>query len=491
MVFSSHIFIYYFLPAALLGYYALAKAPQRRRNFWLILTGYIFYGWAEPRFTLLMFLTTSIDWLMSLIIAHNTWHVWRVWHQPVQKLIRSEPRTSLQRRAITMSILSNLLALGFFKYFNFGVDTYNALTHAIGLGHLQWDTFFRVVLPLGISFYTFQALSYTIDVYRGEAEAMANFIDFSCFVSMFPHLVAGPILKFSFLADQLKHRTLTLDKFARGVAFFSLGLTKKILLANPCGKIADIAFDAGSIRTLESWFGSIAYAFQIYFDFSGYSDMAIGLGLMLGFVFAKNFDSPYRSESITDFWRRWHISLSTWLREYLYIPLGGSRRGPVRTYVNLVATMLLGGLWHGASWNFVVWGGIHGGMLAFERSQGRESFYHNLPKLLRVGLTFTIVLIGWVFFRAPNLERAFAYLASMFGLSHAQPAADLLAGIVYKPYYIISIAIAAAVVWAGKQTWDWTQQMTLPKAAVCCGLGWLALAVMATQEYNPFIYFIF
>src|SRR6202043_3425591 len=196
-----------------------------------------------------------------------------------------------------------------------------------GLSHFQWNTFFRVVLPLGISFYTFQALSYTIDVYRVEAEARANFIDFSC----------GP--------------------------------NKKILPANPCGKIADIAFDAGSIKTLESWFGSIAYAFQIYFDFSGYSDMAIGLGLILGFVFAKNFDSPYRSESITDFWRRWHISLSTWLREYLYVPLGGNRKGARRTYLNLIVTMLLGGLWHGASWNFVLWGGLHGGMLAFERRQ--------------------------------------------------------------------------------------------------------------------------
>ena len=219
--------------------------------------------------------------------------------------------------------------------------------------------------------------------------------------------------------------------------------------------------------------------------------MAIGLGLMLGFVFAKNFDSPYRSESITDFWRRWHISLSTWLREYLYIPLGGNQRGRLRTYVNLIATMLLGGLWHGASWNFVVWGGIHGGMLAFERSQGREGLYHNLPRPLRIVLTFTIVLIGWVFFRAPNLGRAVGYLGSMFGLGHPQASADLLAGLVYKPYYLISVAIAAIVVWAGKQTWDWTQQMTLPKTAVCCGLGWLALAVMATQEYNPFIYFIF
>jgi alginate O-acetyltransferase complex protein AlgI len=491
VVFSSHIFIYYFLPGALLGYYALGKTPQRWRNFWLILTGYTFYGWAEPRFTVLMFATTSIDWLMSLVIAHNAWRVWRVWHHPAPKLVRGNPRTRLQRRAITISILSNLIALGFFKYFNFGVDQYNDVVHALGLGHLQWNTFFRVVLPLGISFYTFQALSYTIDVYRGEAEMMSNFIDFSCFVSMFPHLVAGPILKFSFLADQLKHRTLTFDKFARGVAFFSLGLAKKILLANPCGKIADIAFDAGTIKMIDSWFGSIAYAFQIYFDFSGYSDMAIGLGLMLGFVFAKNFDSPYRSESITDFWRRWHISLSTWLREYLYIPLGGSRGTSFQTYRNLILTMLLGGLWHGASWNYIVWGGIHGSVLAFERSRGRESFYHNLPRPLRIALTFVIVLIAWVFFRAPNLGRALTYLATMFGFGHTQPAANLVAGIVYKPYYILSIAIAAIVVWLGKQTWDWTQQITWSKAVACCGLASLALAVMATQEYNPFIYFIF
>src|SRR5947209_5226775 len=372
MVFSSHIFVYYFLPLALLGYYLLARAPQRWRNFWLILTGYTFYGWAEPRFMPLMFATTFVDWLVSLVIAHDTWRFWTVLRKPVKQLPHRGPRSRTQRRAILVSVLLNLATLGFFKYFNFGIESYNGLVQALGLQHAQFDTFFRVVLPLGISFYTFQALSYTIDVYRGEAEAMSNFIDFSCFVSMFPHLVAGPILKFSFLADQMKHRRLTSDKFARGVAFFMLGLAKKILLANPCGKIADVAFNSATIHTLDSWFGSVAYAFQIYFDFSGYSDMAIGLGLMLGFVFAKNFDSPYRSESITDFWRRWHISLSTWLREYPYIPLGGNQCGRARTYANLIITMLLGGLWHGASWNFVIWGGLHGGMLAFERSQGRE-----------------------------------------------------------------------------------------------------------------------
>jgi alginate O-acetyltransferase complex protein AlgI len=491
MVFSSHIFIWYFLPLALLGYYALWLAPQRCRNLWLVVTGYIFYGWAGPRFMVLMFATTSIDWLVSLVIAHNDWRVWRFLHRPVNALIRGASRTMTQRTALTISIALNLAVLGFFKYFNFGVESYNGLVQSLGIGQLQWQTSLHVVLPLGISFYTFQALSYTIDVYRGDAEAMANFIDFSCFVSMFPHLVAGPILKFSFLADQLKCRTLTADKFARGIAFFTLGLAKKILLANPCGKIADTAFGANSIGSLDAWFGAIAYAFQIYFDFSGYSDMAIGLGLMLGFIFAKNFDSPYQAESMTDFWRRWHISLSTWLREYLYIPLGGNRRGVVRTYLNLIATMLLGGLWHGASWNFVIWGGIHGGMLAFERSQGRESFYQKLPKSVRVALTFLIVLLGWIFFRASTLPRAVGYLASMLGLGPSPRGAALLSGIVYQPYYLLTIAVAALVVWTGPQTWDWTHRLTVPKVAACFALAWLSLTVLAAQAFNPFIYFIF
>jgi len=491
MVFSSHIFVYYFLPFTLLVYYALWPARQRWRNLWLVVAGYIFYGWAEPRFMPLMFATTGLDWLMSIVIAHNTWRVWRVWHKPATALAHHAARTQTQHLAITISVCANLIVLGFFKYFNFGVETYNEIARTFGASAWQWETFFRVVLPLGISFYTFQAMSYTIDVYRGEAEAMTNFVDFSCFVSMPPHLVAGPILKFSFLAEQMKNRTLTSDKFARGVAFFTLGLAKKILLANPCGKIADVTFGAGSVGTLDSWCGSIAYAFQIYFDFSGYSDMAIGLGLMFGFVFAKNFDSPYRAESITDFWRRWHISLSTWLREYLYIPLGGNRRGLPRTYANLIVTMLLGGLWHGASWNFVIWGGMHGGMLAFERSQGREGFYHNLPKPVRIAVTFVVVLFAWVFFRARDLTHAFHYLGSMFGVRDALPGSALLSGIIYKPYYLISLGLAALIVWAGRQTWEWTQRLTVPKAAICFGLAWLALVTLATQEYNPFIYFIF
>ncbi|MCC6445761.1 MAG: MBOAT family protein [Armatimonadetes bacterium] len=490
MVFSSHIFIYYFLPAALLLYYGLYRAPQRARNLALTILGYIFYGWANPKFIFLMFATTFVDWLLSLVIVADSWRVWRLGKGPVETLDKG-PRSRVQRQAVIASVVSNLTMLGFFKYFNFGVESYNDLMALLGLGHLRWERFFQVALPLGISFYTFQSLSYIIDVYRGDARAMRNFVDFSCFVSMFPHLVAGPILKFSYLAEQLERRTLTADKFARGVAFFSLGMGKKILLANPCGKLADLTFGAGSVGTLDAWYGAVAYAFQIYFDFSGYSDMAIGLGLMLGFAFARNFDRPYLSESVTEFWRRWHISLSTWLREYLYIPLGGNRKGKARTYVNLFLTMLLGGLWHGAAWNYVLWGALHGGMLAVERARGRNSAYHALPRAMRIAFTFLVVLVSWIFFRAQDLHSAVAYLGSMAGLGHAQPGADLLGGILYQPYYLLSMGAAVIVVWVCRDTWEWTQRLTWRKAAICLPMFWLSLAVLATQEYNPFIYFIF
>jgi alginate O-acetyltransferase complex protein AlgI len=340
------------------------------------------------------------------------------------------------------SVLSNIGLLAFFKYFNFATENYDALVAWLGLPDLQLEVAFRVTLPLGISFYTFQSLSYTIDVYRGRATAIRSLVDFACYVSMFPQLVAGPIVRFTEVADQLRTRTHTITKFARGAAFFSLGLAKKVLLANPCGKVADLAFDAGGLTVVDAWYGVIAYAFQIYFDFSGYSDMAIGLGLMLGFVFPKNFDSPYRSQSITEFWHRWHISLSTWLRDYLYVPLGGNRKGPRRTYVNLAIVMLLGGLWHGAAWNFVVWGGLHGLLLAVERFRGKASFYAGVPAPLRVALTFAVVLVTWVFFRAPDLPSAMRYLGHMAGIVAAHDGAPLLAGVVYQPYYFGTMLVS-------------------------------------------------
>jgi alginate O-acetyltransferase complex protein AlgI len=490
MVFSSYLFLFYFLPVALAGYYLLARCGNRTLNYSLIFFGYLFYGWANPKFIFLMAATTVVDWLASVIIAHGTWKLWKVWREPVEPLPRGGLRNRSQRWAILLSVVTNLLSLGFFKYYHFGIDSYNALVASLGWPQAQWESTLQVVLPLGISFYTFQSLSYTIDVYRGDARAMKHFGDFSCFVSMYPHLVAGPILQFSFLAEQLENRRHTLDKFARGVAMFSLGLGKKVLLANPCGKVADTVFDAAGPALVDAWYGLVAYAFQIYFDFSGYSDMAIGLGLMLGFIFAKNFDSPYRSESLTDFWRRWHISLSSWLRDYLYVPLGGNRKGEARTYLNLILVMVLGGLWHGASANFLIWGGIHGGWLALERSMGRRSLYASLPKLLRMVVTFAVVCLAWVFFRASDLPSALRYLGSLFG-SGAAENAQLIRGLIGQPYYLLSFAVAAAVVWLMPQSWDLTRRMTWPKVLLVFTVLAGALAMLFAQSYNPFIYFIF
>jgi len=481
LVFSSYLFLFYFLPVALLLYYA---APRRLKHLILTALSYLFYGWANPLFVPLLLFSTLTDYLCGLYMAH----VRGPGSGPHAATSAVERRA---RRALAVSLCTNLGLLGFFKYFNFGIDNINALALWTGLDGLRLDTALRVTLPLGISFYTFQSMSYAWDVFRGRATAIRSFIDFACFVSMFPQLVAGPIIRFSEVADQLRERTYTMAKFARGVAFFSVGLAKKVLLANPCGKIADLAFDAGSLTVLDAWYGITAYAFQIYFDFSGYSDMAIGLGLMLGFVFPKNFDSPYISQSITEFWRRWHISLSTWLRDYLYVPLGGNRKGPLRTYVNLFIVMLLGGLWHGASWNFVVWGGIHGSFLAFERMQGKTAPYWRLPAPLRVALTFVVVLITWVYFRAADLPAAGRYLSSMFALADVPGTAHLLAGIVYQPYYLLTFVAAAIVTWACPQTWDWSRTITAPKAVAVAAAFVMAAVMLTTQAFNPFIYFIF
>lgn len=485
MVFSSYIFIFYFLPLSLLLYYPI---PSRAgRHLLLTLVSYVFYGWANPKFIVLMFVSTLIDYIAGLTQAYDGFRGWR---GPAPQLERGGPRTRTQRVALVTSICMNLGLLGFFKYFNFAVDNYHGMLQWLGLGH-QVDAVLRVTLPLGISFYTFQSMSYAIDVYRGETRAMRSFNDYFCFVAMYQQLVAGPIVRFSEIADQLQGHTHTIDKFARGVALFSLGLAMKVLLANPCGKIADTVWNAGPVGVLDAWYGLVAYAFQIYFDFAGYSEMAIGLGLLLGFVFAKNFETPYRAESLTDFWRRWHISLSTWLRDYLYIPLGGNRLGEARTYFNLLLTMLLGGLWHGASWNFLIWGGIHGGMLAFERAAGENSPLLRLPRPLRVTFTFMVVLLSWVFFRAADLPGAVSYLGSLVGSTQRQAGADLNAGVLYQPYYLLSFGIAAVVVWTAPTVWEWTQRLTPPRIALCYSALWLSLIILMTQAYNPFIYFIF
>jgi alginate O-acetyltransferase complex protein AlgI len=461
----------------------------------LTLASYAFYGWSNPAFMGLMLFSTLVDYLCGLAIAGRLGAaLGRGRGTPIERLAPlpgAGPRTRGQRVAVAVSVVTNLGLLGFFKYFNFAVDSYDGLLEAVGLGGLAIGSVLRVALPLGISFYTFQSMSYTIDVYRGQSAALARFVDFACYVSMFPQLVAGPIIRFSEVADQLAERRHTLEKFARGVSFFALGMAKKVLLANPCGQVADAAFAAGSLGPLDAWYGVVAYAFQIYFDFSGYSDMAIGLGLMLGFVFPKNFDSPYRAESITDFWRRWHISLSTWLRDYLYVPLGGSRKGPARTYVNLALVMLLGGLWHGAAWTFVAWGGFHGLLLAVERARGKRSLFAGLPRPARVAGTFLLVLVSWVLFRSPTLGHAVRYLGDMAGLGEVGAAAGLVAAVVGSPFSLGVFALAAVTVWALPQTWDWTRRLTPARAATAFALLWAALATLETQGFNPFIYFIF
>jgi alginate O-acetyltransferase complex protein AlgI len=484
MVFSSHLFIFWFLPLALLAYYA---APQRLRHLALTAASYVFYGWANPLFVFLLLFSTMVDYAVGLALTGGR-PFGIVGGRPLDP---DAPRTRRQRLLLLASIVSNLGLLGFFKYFNFGIESYDTVVRAAGLEAIGLDVALRVTLPLGISFYTFQTLSYTIDVYRGRTAAVRSFIDFACFVSMFPQLVAGPIVRFSEMAGQLRHREHTCATFARGVALFSVGLAKKVLIANPCGKVADMAFDAGSVAAIDAWHGAVAYAFQIYFDFSGYSDMAIGLGLMFGFAFPKNFDSPYLAQSITEFWQRWHISLSTWLRDYLYLPLGGNRRGARRTYVNLMIVMLLGGLWHGAAWKFVVWGGFHGAVLALERGFGRRAIYGGLPRPARIAATFLIVLVGWVFFRAADLGSAMRYLGAMAGLGEPQAAAGLIGGVMHQPYYLGTVGLAAIITWTCPQAWEWSRQLTMPKAIAAGALFVTAVTMLATQAYNPFIYFMF
>jgi alginate O-acetyltransferase complex protein AlgI len=471
---------------ALLVYYVL---PRRAQNIALTLLSYVFYGWVNPLFTVLLLASTTIDYVCGLVVSGQFRR--GAWSRPVPMLDRGGPRTRTQKIALVVTICSNLALLGFFKYFNFGMDNFDSMVRWLGMPQLAADLSFRILLPLGISFYTFQSLSYGIDVYRGDAHAIRNFVDYACYVSMFPQLVAGPIIRFHEVASQLRHRTCTVEKFARGASFVALGLAKKVLLANPCGRIADAAFDAGAVGLVDSWIGAAAYAFQIYFDFSGYSDMAIGLGLMLGFVFAKNFDSPYQSSSITEFWRRWHLSLSTWLRDYLYIPLGGNQRGDRRTYFNLAAVMLLGGLWHGAAWTFLIWGGIHGAMLIFERMRDKTAFWDKMPRALQTATTFLILLVAWVFFRSGDLPSAFQYCASMFGASGLEGGGGVLRGVLSQPYYLGTFLVAAAATWMLPQAWDWTRSLTWPKAAAVVVLLWLSIIVLSTQAYNPFIYFIF
>lgn len=473
MVFSSETFLFLFLPLFLAMYYL---TPVRWRSVTILIGSYAFYGWWRIDFLGLLFLTTLWTYFFGRRIGAAT----------TQKAARIY---------LTIGLVGCLGVLGVFKYLNFFIDSLALLwgTDADGLG-VHW----RLILPIGVSFYVFQAVSYLVDVYRKDAVATARFFDFAAFIALFPQLIAGPILRFKDLAGQFAYREHSLDLFLRGMTIFVIGLAKKVLLADTVAPLANLAFQTPDPSMALSWIGAIAYMIQLYFDFSGYSDMAIGIGLMMGFHFIHNFDTPYISRSITEFWRRWHISLSVWLRDYLYIPLGGNRKGTKRTYVNLMLVMTLGGLWHGANWTFVLWGLWHGGWLAAERATGRAKG----KDLMALGTTLLIVLLGWVMFRAATVTEAWDVYRGMLGLNGIWTAPYVALSITTESLVFLMIGVAVAALEPrlnraaatrlqpdpiGRQT----VMNALVPALLINGLGVFTVMKLAEQSFSPFLYFQF
>jgi alginate O-acetyltransferase complex protein AlgI len=475
MVFSSHVFLYVFLPVFLAVYYAMlaGKRSITSLNLWITVTSYIFYGWFEPWFVILMWVSSALDYTCGNLIA--------------------APGASPRKRklALAASMTGNLGLLGFFKYYMFFMGGMNRLIELFG-DNPAYFHIYTIVLPIGISFYTFQTMSYTIDVYRGDAPPARNLATFSAFVSLFPQLVAGPIIRYNTVAEQLDERSHTWEKFARGMLLFAVGLGKKILIANPVGELADQAFRADAPGALNAWWGALAYSFQIYFDFSAYSDMACGLGLMIGFEFIRNFNAPYRAQSINNFWKRWHISLTTWFTDYLYVPLGGNRVATQRRlYFNLFVVMFLSGLWHGANLTFVAWGLFHAFFLIWERTRNRLPIYAPLPLPLRILITQVLVLLAWVLFRSPDIGQAWSYWASMFGARDAGSADLLLRAQLFSPFGVLHMGLALLLVLQPIQAFDWSAKLTPGKMVLASAVGLLALATLSAQAFNPFLYFQF
>ncbi|MEW6236342.1 MAG: MBOAT family O-acyltransferase [Candidatus Omnitrophota bacterium] len=467
MVFSTYIFIFGFLPIALIVYYAL---PFRWRAAWLAAASYVFYGWEKPEYCLLMGATTILNFYCGKFMmrsrSHRGRHFW-----------------------LTLAVAGSLGLLGYYKYagmLSLWADAAAQLFVAAGeSGHVL--PILHIVLPIGISFFTFQALSYPIDLYRGDAEEAPDLISFASFISMFPQLIAGPIVRYQWIADELKERTHSAGKFALGLRFFALGLAKKVMVADLFALAVPAAFGPHQPNFESAWIGVLGYSLQIYFDFSAYSDMAVGLGLLMGFTFPQNFNSPYKSASITEFWRRWHITLSTWLRDYLYIPLGGNRLGRTRTYVNLMLVMLLGGLWHGASIVFAIWGLWHGVLLALERALGRRHPLNRMPHYLAVACTNLLVLLSWVLFRAENFSMAGRVLKGMF---LTLPSFQLPANIV-SPYLPALILAGYLVCLFARNTWEMSPRLS-PLLALRDGLLFAAAITAAlAASSTPFLYYQF
>ncbi len=463
MLFNSFDFFLFFIIVTII-YYTI---PSKYRWVILLVSSYFFYMCWKIEYIFLIIFSTLIDYFCG-IFMHRC-----------------------RRILLLLSILTNLSILFFFKYWVLFSSSINSLTSHYAI--IPEIPQLNLLLPVGISFYTFQSMSYTIDIYRRHAKPATDFLSFACYVSMFPQLVAGPIVRYSDIANQLKERIHSTGTFVYGFSRFNYGFAKKILLANPVGEVADLCFSAGelSLSTPASWIGICFYSFQIYFDFSAYSDMAIGLGRMFGFRFNENFNSPYKSKSITEFWRRWHISLSSFLRDYLYIPLGGNRKGSSRTYFNLILVMFLGGLWHGAQWTFIAWGIIHGSFLVIERLFRNSSLFRNVPNLIKVSFTFTIVVLAWVFFRAENFDRAFIYLSSMFGAGDSSQSSAILLSQVTRPMVWLMAVISIIFIFAIPNSGQFLKKLTKTKVSIGLLLLVLSVSFMFAQDFNPFLYFQF
>jgi len=476
MVFSSVTFLFFFLPLFLLCY---ALLPFR--NTIALLFSILFYSWGEGVFILILLLSVVINY-----VAGNR--------------VDSESDQGRRARWLGLGLAANLILLFYFKYFGFFIYD------VIGLD--EFNPEYVPHLPLGISFFTFQSISYLIDVYRRKAMPARSIWDLALYIMMFPQLIAGPIVRYYWVARQIKRRTLHFNYVRHGMLFFSIGMAQKVLIANNVAIIADdiFALSNESLSTLLAWVGALAYTLQIYFDFSGYSNMAIGLGLCMGFKFPQNFNYPYISLSVTEFWRRWHISLSSWFRDYLYIPLGGNRQGTLRTYLNLFAVFVLCGLWHGASWTFLWWGLYHGFLLVVERL-GLTRLLAALPVVIRHSYALTAIVIGWVLFRAETIEQALNFLGQMSGLTTTNPLAPHLrefAGNQQLFFMVVGIVAATPVLRKGLTTIISDRQIEVYRrspnpeflrnfADMVFVMFLLSVCAIytAADTYNPFIYFRF
>lgn len=468
MVFSSVLFLFFFLPACLLCYYIV---PRKLRNIVLLLFSLAFYGWGEPRYIVIMLVSATLDFFCSRYIQGH----------------RQNRRG--MKIAVAISIVGNLGILMFFKYANFFLETLSFIPSIAEIPPLD------IPLPIGISFYTFQTMSCTIDVYRDEAEVQANFSDFATYVTFFPQLVAGPIVRYRDIAAQLTQRRENLNQFASGLMMLCIGLGKKILIANTMGEIWNHFQAPERMGTAGAWLGITAFALQIYFDFSGYSDMAIGLGRLFGFEFPINFNYPYVSKSITEFWRRWHITLGTWFREYVYIPLGGNRRGMGRTLINLLIVWFLTGFWHGASVNFILWGLYFGAIIILERLFLLKVL-QKLPRLFQHIYALFLILCGWVIFSFESLDGIGEFFSAMF--TPTAPMQTLLNDA--APYYafgylaLFLIAIIGATPGPKVAFNTLGGRFSLVKWSIpllCLALLIFCTAFLVNQSYNPFLYFRF